>query len=78
MPARTGTCGSTPSSATRRSRPCRGERTRPLVRRSGPLKAGGSLNSGTRGRAASSPDNAGTGQHRQMTPGPASKTERCT
>ena len=38
MLARTGICGSTRWSATRRSRPCRGERTRPLVRRSGPLK----------------------------------------
>ena len=36
---------------------------------------------GWRGRAspvASSPDNAGTSQYRQMTLGPASKTGRCT
>jgi hypothetical protein len=39
------------------------------------MEAEGSPISGTRGRAASSPDNAGTGQHRQMAPGPASKTE---
>ena len=38
MATRTAICGSTRWSATRRSRPCRGERTRPLVRRSGPVK----------------------------------------
>ncbi len=36
------------------------------VRRSGRVEAEGSLNPGTRGRVASSPDKAGTGQHRQM------------
>jgi RNA-directed DNA polymerase len=42
------------------------ERAPPPARRSGSVKLGGSLNPDTWGRAASSPDNAGTDQHCQM------------
>src|ERR1019366_542133 len=46
--------------------PCGGERTPLLACRSRPVEAGGSLTLGTQGKVASSPDKAGTGQHRQM------------
>ncbi len=46
--------------------PCGDERTPPSARRSGPVEAEGSLIRGTPGRAASSPDKAGTCENRQM------------
>jgi hypothetical protein len=41
--------------------PCGDERAPLLARRSGPIEAEGSLTPGARGRAASSPDEAGAG-----------------
>ena len=48
-----------------------------MARRSGLVEAEGSLNPGTRGMVASSPDEAVAGQHCQMTWRTASKTGRC-
>jgi hypothetical protein len=49
-----------------------------LARRSGLIEAEGSLTLGTKGRAASSPDKAGTGQYCQMTWGRRAKREGVT
>ena len=48
-----------------------------MARRSGPTEAEGSPTLGMRGKAASSPDKAGAGQHCQMIWRLASETGRC-